>query len=133
MNLIPKIEYTHPVDGATTIEFVYPPNGFDTYGDTSKYVSKISLSANGKYQTSFNYSEEEIKLTFIFITQAIKDAVQKFMDDFAGVGGKFDYYADKDVASFNTYEIHKSARKLRPRRTNPQDLYSFKIRFRRVK
>lgn len=115
------------------IDFDYPPNQFDTYGDSTKYVGKISVSANGRYQTSFNYTEEERKLEFKFVTQLIKDSIQTFMDNHGGIGLDFRYYNDKDLTPYETYKIHKSSRKLRPARKFSQDLYTLKIRIRRVK
>ena len=120
------------IDAVHRIDFDFPPNEFDVFGDTRKYVGKVSVSANGKYQTSFNYTEEDRKLNFRFVTQTIKDLLVSFMDNHGGLGREFRYYNDKDVADYESYKIEKGNRKLRPARKFAQDLYTIKLRMRRV-
>ena len=132
-NLVPKIEYEHPVDGTTTIEFDLPPEGYNNEGRTTNYKGKVSEAANGAYQTALNFTEEDKKIRYKFVTQILVDALDKFFDDHAGAGGKFKYFHDKDEVDFETYEITKNARRFKPDKDFSQGLYKFELRFRRVK
>lgn len=111
-NLIPKIEYG---DTPTTIEFEYPPEGFDPYKKIIKTKSQVGEAANGRTQTSFLANIQTNEFDFSFVSQAIYDQLETFYLTHASRGLEFKYFFDKDVASFITVKLDNRARKLEPK------------------
>ena len=98
-NYIPKIEYNHPIDGATTINFTLPPEG-DPLNE--KYVTRgrETRSSNGATQYQLNYTDHSFSLKFIFLEKTTIDELQKLFDDHASLGESFKYYPSSDEADF---------------------------------
>lgn len=98
-NFIPKIVYTHPVDGVTTINFTLPPEG-DPLKKKKQTTGRETRSNNGDTQYQLNYSDQTFKLNFIFLEKTTIDALEKMFDDHASIGEDFNYYPSDDESEF---------------------------------
>lgn len=116
-NFIPKIEYTHPIDGATTITFDLPPEG-DNINESVRGVGRDSVSSSGSRQTQWNFNQENRTFNFVFLTESLITALRKLYTDHALKGGTFDYYEHSDEVDFITVELAK--KEFKPNRLTPQ-------------
>ncbi len=105
MNFIPKIEYIELVTGTPkTVTFDSPPEG-DPLNERYKAVQNTKRSSGGVRQTQHNYNLKQYKLTFIFQTEATKDAFDDFYLNHASRGGTFNYFISSDEPDFETMEL----------------------------
>lgn len=126
-NYIPKIVYN-----ATTYTFPYPPE--TDLGESSEAVVKDSVSLAGVQQTSVQYIEGVLKLTFKFLLDADITALNTFFQTWGVYGKSFDYYQHASVGSYVTYQLKD--KKLNPsviiRRGDGTKVYKVDMSFRRV-
>ena len=94
-NFIPKITYTHPIDGATTINFTLPPEG-DPINEKFTTAGRETRSSNGNTQYQLNYTDQTFGLNFIFLEKSVIDELQKLFDDHASLGESFKYFPHND-------------------------------------
>jgi hypothetical protein len=113
LNYVPKLIYTHPVDGSTTITLTLPPEG-DFFPEDKLGVGKLSKSNNGTKQFQYNYTEERNKIQLTFLTETEITALRKLYEDHALKGGSFDYYESEDEVTFITVTLRD--KKFNPRR-----------------
>ena len=129
MNFIPAIEYT---DAPIRIEFDYVPEG-DPLETTIKTSQTTTTSSSGITQTQFNYNEQVYKVTYTFVTEAIKSAYETFFKDHGSKGLPFKYFTSKDEIEFLTVTLSKfdfKPVKLYSINTPGNFEYSFKMEFR---
>jgi hypothetical protein len=105
MNFIPKIEYIE----LNTLEPIVilldsPPEG-DPFNEEIKVNSKVTKSNNGTRQTQFNYLERKYSLEFIFQSELVKAAIDRFLAKHALRGGKFNYFPSNDEVDFFEYTL----------------------------
>ena len=105
-NWIPKIEYVHPIDGATTITLTLPPEN-DPFPRMKSAVNKLSESSSGKLQTRHNFVRVTEKMKLVFLTLAQITALEKLFDDHAAMGGVFNWFPSNDEATYYTVTWHK--------------------------
>ena len=130
MSYIPKIVYN-----STTIEFDLPPKG-DTLGETIRAVGKVTESKSGIQQTIIDFIEKQNLITFSFLTETKKQALETFMITHGMMGKSFTYFFDKDIpGTAVTVKLHKSSFNTRPKiitRKGTGFLWEWKLKFRRV-
>ena len=130
---VPKIVYTPAGGSPTTIEFDYPPPGYDSEGITVSSVGRVTEAASGKQQTLFLYSEEERAVTFEMITASLKDAFIVFMKTHALLGGAFDFYPHKtEAGSVVTVTLSRRGRSFKQPKIAPAERYRVSLLMRRV-
>ncbi len=112
-NFIPKIEYTHPVDGLTIIDFDLPPQG-DPLKENNQTVGRETRSSSGKTQYQRNYLDISYELDLVFLTKAKIDELQKFFNDHASFGRTFKYYPSNEEVDFFNVIWPGSRKRFRP-------------------
>ena len=113
------------------LEFEFPP--VEDGGETLEPNEKSSTSLNGTVQVGTNFIERQRAFQFRHISQAVKEAVETFMGDWASWGQPFRYFDDKTLSSFIVYELDD--RKFRPKKITPKGtgyVWEFPLTVRRV-
>ena len=105
MNFIPKIEYTE----LTTLDeivilFDSPPEG-DPFNEEVTANTRVTKSNNGTQQVQFNYIERKLSLEFIFQSEIVKAAIDKFVTRHAFRGGKFKYFPSNDELDYEEFTL----------------------------
>jgi hypothetical protein len=108
-NYIPKIVYG---SGPTTIEFDYPPRK-DPFGQDLQHVGKVVESKNGTQQVLTDYIVKKNDITFSFLTDAKKTAIETFLTTHAFLGNSFTYWEDKnDALTARTVTLDTAGRRV---------------------
>ncbi len=132
-NFIPKIEFTPPGGSLTTIQFEFPPKGFDPEGITVDGKGRVTESANGVFQTSLNYIEERREVVFSMLTDTLRGELDTFMKTHALKGFSFDYFPHgEEISTKITVELTKRGRNYSPRKEVPSSRFEFKLSMRRA-
>lgn len=103
-HLIPKLVYGTP---ETVIEFTYPPREDD--GEQYDAQDRVSVALDGTRWTQLQYIEVKRKVKLAFLTDAQVNALRTFYVNHAAKTLSFKWYEDKDLTSYQTYELQKNA------------------------
>lgn len=104
-NFIPKIEYIEKGTGIPkTVTFGNEPEG-DPLNEEYKTSSVIKRTNNGRKQTQFNNNRKIYSISFMYQTEAVKNAFADFMLNHALRGGSFNYFVHNDEIEFETMKI----------------------------
>lgn len=113
------------------IDFDFPPSS-DTE-ETFSPRQTVTESLSGLTQVVTDYLEAFRTVTLDFLTQTTADKLRDNFYSFAYLGKSFRWYADKDIASYQTYELNKfDFARDRQVKKHPSFLYQIKFGFRRV-
>lgn len=99
-NFIPKFEYTHPTNGATTISLTLPPTG-DPLKERFVTNGRETRSNSGKTQYQLNYSDHTFELNLIFLDVTLKNEILEMFQEYASFGNSFKYYPSNDEVDFH--------------------------------
>ena len=113
------------------LEFEFPP--VEEGGETLEPNERTSTSLDGTVQVGTNFIERQREFKFRHISQAIKEAVETFMGDWASWGQPFRYFDDKTLPAFIVYELEN--RNFRPKKITPKGsgyVWEFPLVVRRV-
>jgi len=98
-----------------------------------KPKATITESLSGVQQFQVLYHEAERDLEFFFINQTDADKLKDNFYMYASLGNSFDYYEDKDIASYKTMTLNKvEFSRTRQVKKHPYFKYSIRFSFRRV-
>jgi hypothetical protein len=85
------------------IEFDYPP--IENSGERINPQERRNVSLSGITQTSIDHIEASRTLNFSFLSETKFQEIKAFFQTWAVYGESFDYFEDKTLTSFLTYEI----------------------------
>jgi hypothetical protein len=114
------------------ISFDYPPK--EPTGAKLNTNEKTSESLSGVRQVAV-YNIEEIRtLSFSFLTEALKNSLDTFLKTHGCLGNSFQYFEDKTLLTFNTYELDdlKPTPKKLTAKGVDQYVWEYSFKFRRV-
>ena len=85
------------------IEFDFPP--IENGGERINPQERRNVSLTGITQTSIDHIEATRTLNFSFLSETKFQEIKNFFQTWAVYGESFDYYDDKTLTNFLTYEI----------------------------
>lgn len=129
MSVLPKYVYNA---GSGDVEIEFTAELAADPHETIKSKRKLLYGGTGVMQVNFMYNEKIIVLEHEFITRAEVDAVQTMIETWVIRGNTFDFYPDKDVASYTTLELIDNNYKPKRMHRNALDLWAFKLKCREV-
>ena len=105
MNWIPKLLYTPLAGGGeVTITFDSQPEQ-DPLGEEIIGNRKVTRSSDGTSQTQWNYNMQKYKLTFLYQSDTVKNALDTFFKNEAFKGNTFKWYPSSDESDFETFRF----------------------------
>lgn len=104
-NFIPKIEYVEINTLVNkSVNFDQAPEG-DPFNEEFRHSTTVTTSNNGQKQTAYNYGRKYYEVEFLYISSAVKTALEDFFNNHAVRGGKFNYFIHNDEVTFEEFEI----------------------------
>jgi len=134
-NCIPRIEYEHPVDGTTTIQFVMPQSG-DPIKEKNRTSGKETRSNGGKTQYQLNYDDTNFSYDFVFLDFDLLEEVRKFWNDYAKQGRPFKLFQHSDEVEFFNCLLPGNSKSFNPQRvirSGDDFIYDLKLQIRVIK
>jgi hypothetical protein len=105
MSMLPKIVYDAGA-GDVTLTFARPPRNVS--GGNLEAVRHDNIASSGVKEAIHERTDEFFEFDMEWVSIGADEAAWQAFMRYALEGGSFDYYPDKDLASFTAYTLEDS-------------------------